>query len=169
MVMMNFQLCMRNLTYIIICRSGNHEKVWITDFLKLQLLNYSVELYRLLHKASLPPFRLVTGLLEIWYHYSALKRHMKYEGGNNNGIHYMKMKKSSTLNAFVLNRLCLIRNTLYLNVLRTGTGTSHTKKEELSYWVTGNNSANDTVYSMTLRGVARTLATSERRRGNWGQ
>jgi len=58
---------------------------------------------------------------------------MKYAGGNNNGIHYVKTKKNETLNAFVLNRLCLIRNTLYFNVLRTWTGTSYTKKEELSY------------------------------------
>jgi len=48
----------------------------------------------------LPSFRLVTGLLEIWCHYSALKRHMKYAGGNNNGIHYMEREKKLNTKRF---------------------------------------------------------------------
>jgi hypothetical protein len=54
-----------------------------------------------------------------------LRRCMKYEGGNCNCIHYTESEKNKTLNVFELNRLNLIRNTLYLNMLRTGT--PHTK------------------------------------------
>ena len=42
LLMINFQLCLRNLTYVIICSSGNYEKYELEIFLNIKLLICSV-------------------------------------------------------------------------------------------------------------------------------